>query len=145
MGGGASEKEGASSRPDSVIWYERLAVAAVITGLGSAAANPASFAKYYNLYPIGYPIMFPCSIVGQSLWIWLIARKRQNWARWISLVMVLIGIPSVIIDLEERFRFNTVAAILFHLGYLFLVVAVVMLFRSDARAWFSRARVAPDT
>lgn len=136
---------GAASRPDSVIWYERLAGAALVTGLGSAAANPASLAKYYNLYPIGYPIMFVCSIAGQSLWIWLIARKRQNWARWISLVMVIIGIPSVIIDFDERLRFNAVAAILFHTGYLLLVVAVVLLFRSDARAWFSRARVAPDT
>lgn len=145
MAGGASEKVGAASRPDSVIWYERLAGAALVTGLGSAAANPASLAKYYNLYPIGYPIMFVCSIAGQSLWIWLIARKRQNWARWISLVMVIIGIPSVIIDFDERLRFNAVAAILFHTGYLLLVVAVVLLFRGDARAWFSRARVAPDT
>ncbi|WP_164934662.1 hypothetical protein [Bradyrhizobium zhanjiangense] len=59
--------------------------------------------------------------------------------------MVIIGIPSIIIDLDERFRLNAIAAILFHVGYLLLVVAVVMLFRSDARAWFSRARVAPDT
>lgn len=144
MIGGASEKVGGASRPDSVIWYERLAGAALVTGLGSAAANPASLAKYYSLYPIGYPIMFLCSILGQSLWIWLIARKRQNWARWISLVMVIIGIPSVIIDFDERFRLNAVAAILFHIGYLLLVVAVVLLFRSDARQWFSRARVAPD-
>lgn len=145
MTAGSSEEIGAASRPDSVIWYERLAAAALVTGLGSAAANPASLVKYYNLYPIGYPIMFLCSIVGQSLWIWLIARKRQNWARWISFVMVIIGIPSVIMDFDERFRLNAVAAVLFHIGYLWLVIAVVLLFRSDAREWFSRGRVASVT
>lgn len=133
------------SRPDCVIWYECLAGAAVVTGLGSAVANPAGLAKYYNLHPISYPIVFVCSILGQALWIWLIARKRQTWARWISLVMVIIGIPSVIMDFDERFQLNAVAAIAFHIGYLLLMVAVAPLFRSDARDWFSRRRVAPDT
>lgn len=49
----ASEKIGIASRPESVIWYERVAGAAVVAGLASAAANPASLAKYYNQYPIG--------------------------------------------------------------------------------------------
>jgi hypothetical protein len=140
-----SDQAGIVSRPDSVVWYERLAWASVAVGLASAAADPATLAKYYNRYPIGYPIIFVCSIVGQLLWIWLIARKRQNWARWISLVAVIIGIPGVILDIDQRFRLNSGAAIAFHLGYLLLVGAVALLYRCDAREWFVRKHFASGT
>jgi FtsH-binding integral membrane protein len=140
-----SEHASIASRPDSVVWYERLASASVATGLASAAADPATFAKYYNLYPIVYPIIFVCSIAGQLLWIWLIARKRQNWARWISLVAMIIGIPGVVLDIDQRLRHNSGAAIAFHLGYSLLVGAVALRFRRDAREWFARTHFASDT
>jgi hypothetical protein len=72
------------------------------------------------------------------LWIWLIARKRQNWARWISLT--ILGLPNLIWDFEERFRLNAPAAIVYQAGAASLVVAVLLLFRRDARDWFSRKR-----
>jgi multidrug transporter EmrE-like cation transporter len=102
------------TRPESVVWYERLAWAAFAVGLASAAASPATLAKYYDRYPIGYPIIMTVFLLGQLLWIWLVARKRQNWARWISLVLILLGIPNAIWDIGERFRLNPAATILYY-------------------------------
>jgi hypothetical protein len=108
--------------------------------LASAAANPAAIAKYYDRYSIGYLIMIAVSIAGQLIWIWLVARKRQNWARWISLIVMLLGVPNTIWGMEEHFRLNPVAAILFYATIAISMVSVVLLFRGDAREWFSRKR-----
>ena len=137
-----SERVGATTRPTSIVWYERLAWAALCIGLASAALNPANLAKYNDRYPMIYPIMFVCSIAGQLVWIWLVARKRQNWARWISLVVIILGTPGFILDFDERFRLNAAAAIAFQIAAALLVVAVLLLFRRDARAWFGRQRIA---
>ena len=137
-----SERVGATTRPTSIVWYERLAWAALCIGLASAALNPANLAKYNDRYPMIYPIMFVCSIAGQLVWIWLVARKRQNWARWISLVVIILGTPGFILDFDERFRLNAAAAIAFQIAAALLVVAVLLLFRRDARAWFGRQRFA---
>jgi hypothetical protein len=137
-----AEQAAIVTRPESVVWYERFAWAAVAVGLASAAANPATLAKYYDRYPIGYPIIIVVSLAGQLLWIWLVARKRQNWARWISLITVLLGIPNAIWDIEERFRLNPVASVFYYAAFATMTVSVMLLFRSDARAWFSRERFA---
>jgi hypothetical protein len=137
-----SEQVEALARPESVVWYERLALAAFAVGLVSAAANPAPLVKYYNQSPIGYPIIVVAFLTVQLLWIWLVARKRQNWARWIILIVTLIGIPIAIWEVEERFQINPVASIFFYLAFATSIVAVMLLFRADSREWFSRKRFA---
>jgi hypothetical protein len=134
----------AATRPASIVWYERLAVAAIAVGLASAAANPAAIAKYYRLYSIGYVFLFVGYRAVELLWIWLIARKRQNWARWISLVVIILAIPGEILHFDERFRLNVAAAILNYLWFGMVIVAVALLFRSDARSWFAGRPLAPD-
>lgn len=81
-------------------------------------------------------------LAGQLLWIWLIARKRQNWARWMSLIVILLGIPNAIWDIGERFRLNPVAIIFYYAAFAISIVSVMLLFRGDAREWFSRKRFA---
>ena len=135
----------AVARPQSVVWYERLAWAAVAAGLASSAANPALLARNYDRYANGFLALFVVSIAAQLIWIWVVARKRQNWARWISLIMVLIGIPVVFWDNAERLQFlNPISAIFWYVGYVVHLISVMLLFRGDAREWFSRKRFASD-
>jgi hypothetical protein len=136
------EQVGAVTRPVSVVWYERLAWAAFAVDLASGAASSVTLAKYYDRYPIGYPIIIAVFLAAQLLWIWLVARKRQNWARWISLIATLLGIPAAIWEIGERFRLDPVAAIFYHSAFAISVVSVMLLFRGDAREWFSQKRVA---
>lgn len=130
-------------RPQSVVWYERLAWAAVAAGLASSAANPALLARNYDRYANGFLTLFVVSIAAQLIWIWLVARKRQNWARWISLILVLIGIPVAFWDNAERLQFlNPISASFWYAGYALHLISVMLLFRGDAREWFSRKRFA---
>lgn len=133
----------AVTRPQSVVWYERLAWAAFAAGLASNAANPALLARNYDRYANGFLTLFVVSHAAQLVWIWLVARKRQNWARWISLIVVLIGIPSAFWDNAERLQFlNPISAIFWYAAYAGHLISVMLLFRADAREWFSRKRVA---
>jgi hypothetical protein len=132
-----SEKVGAATRPASVIWYERLAWAACAASLASAVAHRAVLMKYYSQYPIFYPIVLACVLAVNLLWIWLIARKRQNWARWISLVLMLLAIPLEILHFDERLRLSAAQAITYYAATISWMVAVSLLFRRDARRWFA--------
>jgi hypothetical protein len=140
-----SEKAVAATRPASVVWYERLAVAAFAATLVSGATERATLAKYYSQHPIFYPIAIVCVLAVQLLLIWLIARKRRNWARWISLVLTVLAIPRAILDFDERIRLNAAAAIAFYLAFVISTVAVSLLFRRDAREWFARQPFAQDS
>ena len=114
-------------------------------GLASAAANPAEFAKYYDQYHGGNLILMVVINAVQLLWIWLVARRRQDWARWISLLWLLLGILGIadmIGDVGERFQLNPVATIIYYVAFAIWMVSVMLLFRGDAREWFSRKRVA---
>jgi glucan phosphoethanolaminetransferase (alkaline phosphatase superfamily) len=132
------------TRPISIVWYEWLAVAGVAAALASAAADRATLAKYYSQHPIFYPILIACVFAVQLLWIWLIARKRQNWARWISLVVMVLGIPFEILGFDERMRFNASSAIASYVAFVMWLIAVLLLFRRDARAWFAGQRLASE-
>jgi hypothetical protein len=140
-----SEKVGASTRPASIVWYERLSLAAIAISLASVAANPALIAVSYRLYSMGYVILLVGLYAVQLLWIWLIARKRQNWARWISLVFIIFGILGAILDFDVRFRLGAASAIVSYVGFGVLTVAVALLFRSDAGRWFAGQPLAPDS
>ena len=129
-------------RPASVLWYERLAWAAVALSALSAAADWTVLIKYYNQEPFFYPIVVAGIFAVQLLWIWLVARKRKNWARWISLVLVVLAIPSEILGFDERFRFNAAMAIASCTALVVWTVAVALLFRRDARGWFADRRLA---
>jgi hypothetical protein len=135
-----SKQTGAVPRPESVVWYERLAWAAIAVSMASAAATPPK--------PHGPDLRLGAAFVaGQLLWIWLIARRRQNWARWISLLVILLGIAGIAItvsDIERRFQVNAVSTVLYCASFTLSLVSVMLLFRSDALAWFSRKTIAPS-
>ena len=140
-----SEQVDVVTRPRSVVWYERLAWTALVVGLATAAANHAEFAKYYHQYHGGNLILMVIVNAVQLLWIWLVARRRQNWARWISLLWLLLGIlgtADMTGDVGERFQLNPVATILHYVALAIWMVSVMLLFRGDAREWFSRKRFA---
>lgn len=133
-----AEQVGVVSRPASVIWYERLAWTALVVSVAVMVANRATLTKYYSQYPTSYPIMIVCSYGMQLLWIWLIARRRKNWARWISLVVMVGGIPSAILDYDKLHWSNSAAESGYYVAYVMHLVSISLLFSRDAREWFSR-------
>ncbi len=75
-------------------------------------------------------------LYGISLLLWyLAARRRSNIARWILLVLMLIsliGLPAFFLGSFDIIKALGLASTALS------VAAVIMLFRPDARPWFTR-------
>jgi GNAT superfamily N-acetyltransferase len=98
MAGEIVETAGFAARPTSVTLYERIAIAALVATAASAWADRATLVKYYNQSPVLYPIVVVGMLAVQAAWIWLVARKRKNWARWISIIFAIASLPSVLLE-----------------------------------------------
>ena len=68
--------------------------------------------------------------------VWLISRRRQNWARWLMLALVVVGSPQWIIVAWHAFSKQPIAGALTLIAFLLQAVANCFVFTGDARSWF---------
>ena len=77
------------------------------------------------------------SILGlMVLLIWLTARRRQNWARWAILILVLILLPQFVKSLGPLLKEDPFAWGPRVIQFGIEIVALVLIFTGDAREWF---------
>ena|SRR5438034_6526264 len=122
--------------PKSVVWYERIAYAGVALSAVMLALTWSNTAHYLRKSPILYPLAIIVLFAVEIFWIRLVARKRQNWARWASAAAVLLGFPGLISNFEARYQIDRLATVIYSSIFMLFGVAVAMLFMPDARAWF---------
>ena len=141
------KKEGTlllKAMPKSVVWYERIAYTCVALGASTLLLTWSQTAYYLNKNPILYPLAIIFVFAAQIFWIWLVARKRQNWARWVSAGALVVGVPELISQFDERYRLDHIATIAYYSTFLLLALAVAMLFRPDAMEWFQNQKLKAD-
>jgi hypothetical protein len=73
------------------------------------------------------------------LFIWLIARRHKNWARWLWLVFFILGLPRYVKGFGQMLLFSPVAGILSVAAVLMRMVALVLIFTGNARGWFEQS------
>jgi hypothetical protein len=78
---------------------------------------------------------------AEAWWIWLIARRRKNWARWISVVVLVVAFPGYIYFLVTKFQNTPILASAYLLDAILWYVSFYFLFTGDAQAWFNRQPV----
>ena len=131
------------SRPRGVVLFERLQYGALALTALSTIAETAP--RVLDVPPTDFSILILSQvvftgIVALAVFIWLIymtARQRKNWARWILLVFYILSLPgalrplvSVTASYDDVIRF-LVAVIS---GFAFYKV-----FTDDAEEWFRTA------
>jgi hypothetical protein len=123
--------------PRNVVWFERIAYLAwalsVIQCLFEWKDLMQSFPG--ETAWVGPAVLIPC-IVAEAWWIWLIARRRKNWARWISVVVLVLVLPGYYIFLKNEFQNAPAHAPIALLGAILWYVPFCFLFVGDAPAWF---------
>jgi hypothetical protein len=75
-------------------------------------------------------------IASEVILIWLIARRRKNWARWLALISFLVGIPFGVNTYIELFQTNALVGILSTIQDLLQIIALYLIFTGNARDWF---------
>ena len=120
--------------PSNVARFEQLFYASLCLGVFIFASD---FDRLSRLGPASSMIGTVGLAIGVvGLLTWLIARRRQNWARWVMVVMYVVGLPFFVINMSEQgiltVSLSAVQAVL-------QLVALVLLFTGNARPWFARA------
>ena len=113
--------------------FERLMYASVAIGLLLTAL---SFPSLVARESVGAVILFQAFVVAvQVLLIWLIARRRQNWARWLFLVLFLVGLRFYLPHVPELLASDLLSALLSLTQMALIAIAFALIFTGDARPW----------
>lgn len=124
--------------PKSVALFEKAGYLAVLLGIASGFINYPVAMKVPGATLGMFVTTFVISISLEVLLIWLIARKRKNWARWVWIVLIGVGTAlAVLLSFVHPTQQNGVAgAAAYYLTYILSIASAMYLLRPDARAWF---------
>ena len=133
-------------RPHSIIMFERLFLASLVLGaLGVLLSYQEAVGLVANdpgmqQFGLGSGVIsgFVIGVVTVSyaiyLLLWhLIARRASNVAKWILVVLMVLGLLSALPGLTGTWNSTFVLSLVV---YALEILAIVYLFRPDAVAWF---------
>lgn len=128
--------------PRSVALFERLMYASLALSLlviGLDGTRMAALPEVQASGGIGFLIatgLFTVAIL--MLFIWLIARRRKNWARIVFVVLFVLGLIPFAQNFVNVLAANPLAAAVSALQMLLQVAALFFVFSSSARPWFKK-------
>ncbi|HEX9932039.1 MAG TPA: hypothetical protein VGB08_04290 [Allosphingosinicella sp.] len=133
-------------RPASIVTFERLLLLMIVLGLVGAVLSWDTTAAAYAAQGLSEGVLIAAYAVALAvslLLLWLIARRGSNVARWVYVVLCLAGLAVSLTTVGALLR-QPLPALLMQAAQLLLTIfSVVLLFRADASAWFSRSGSAP--
>ncbi|MGH7813082.1 MAG: hypothetical protein ACREQI_03665 [Candidatus Binataceae bacterium] len=86
----------------------------------------AGFVLFIQVFVLAFMVLF----------IWLVARRHKNWARWLLLVTFILGLPSYVLMRGPMLRSNPLAGSLNLAQLAAQVGALFLIFTGNARSWF---------
>ncbi|GAA4765363.1 hypothetical protein GCM10023219_07800 [Stakelama sediminis] len=140
-------------RPQSIVRFEifywlsfvvsiaETALAWNDTKAQMAAANPVALQFFPAMMVAGIAISL---IITAVLW-YFAARKASNVARWIVAIFYGIGLVFWLISLVGGKLPVGIPGVLQVVGIVLQTLAVIMLFRPDAKAWFEKTPTEAET
>ena len=122
-------------RPSNVVRFEQLmyfaVIIEVILNLGRWNRLMAENPHVHGAVAVGTIL----GIVTDVLFIWLVARRRKSWVRWLMLPPVVFGIPYSLLTWSPV---PVSTAGLICLWWLAQAVALFLIFTGNAREWFAQ-------
>lgn len=124
-------------RPVEIVWFERLFFGTLAFGLIQSWLDWPELTKLASPNFVLVTQVFGIGIdVGFAL---LISRRRSNIAKWISIVLFLVGLPSVVKEVMEGQL--TVSASISMIQILGLLIAYALLFTPASVRWLKQDQV----
>lgn len=128
--------------PASVRYYKRLTYAGMALIFLNLLVNWDKVgAKHFSEAPLAYIILQIAFLCIQIFWVWLVARRRVNWARWMTLgaqfaMMFIIGCGFGMLT-ERGHAYGTARELVFLiLATVSYLLAACLLFTRGATLWF---------
>ena len=123
--------------PRNVRIFEWLMYSTLAITILAAPFNP----RFYSAFKRFGLLELPISAVAfgvVALIIWAIARKRQNWLRWVMAFIFVINLPIGVRDNLRMIPSDPLTAWLSLLCTVIMGVAYFFVFTGDAIPWFQR-------
>ena len=130
---------GEKELPSNVARFEQLMYLALVIGFfNSALTWNYDVVDASKMGGASFVLFLMFAFAFMALFIWLIARRRKNWACWVMLVLFVLGLPPYIYELHRMLHFVPVTGALGLAQTLVEAVAYSLIFSGNARDWFQR-------
>lgn len=132
--------------PTSVRYSERLTYAAMAIIFINQMVNWDRTSRHLADSPLAFILLQIAFLCIQIFWVWLVVRKRTNWARWMTLaaqfgMMFVIGFSLGFIALKGNPEGTALELVFLIVSTSFYLLAACLLFTRDAAPWFIPQRV----
>lgn len=122
--------------PSRVVRFEQLMYASLGIGVVIAVLEANRLAAMAGV-GVGFLLVMQLLLIALFvLLIWLIARRRKNWARWVILIFFLLGLPMLVPDFLEMLDANPIVGLLSAIQVILQIAALCFLFTGNSRVWF---------
>lgn len=129
--------------PKSIAWFERLAYLSLVVGAVSLVLHWSLMQSTFSQHSYLYPVSAVITLAIQIMLIFLTARRRTNWARWmwivLSFVPAALALYSAVTGADSGVDPDLIAALARYGMYAIAALSAALLLMPDARAWFSTA------
>jgi predicted permease len=122
------------SMPVHVRMFEALAYLTLPIAVVSDYVN-----RHSSMRPLRLAVIWGISIAVCCLFIWLIARKRKNWARWLFVLLTFAGTISTIWTKGFDLHHGVTGNIAYYISYLVSMVCACLLLTPASAAWFRKS------
>jgi len=126
--------------PVNVARFEILMSLSIAMNLMVGILDHGRFAPIIGTEPIVR--MVAINVAGTALLTWLIARRRQGWARWVLLILFMMWLPGLVMVFPELAQDAVISPAMQVMRVILLILALWTIFTGDARDWFRRRPVA---
>src|SRR5687768_14230547 len=120
-------------RPRRVVVSVWLYLASIALGVISSA-----------VVPVPGPFWFSAAIVLVMLLLAFALWRRQGWARFLFLVLFLLGLPMMFAIREMLAERGTFGVAVLLVQTVLQAISLLFLFTGDSGAWYKRKRVAAE-
>ena len=132
-------------RPKSIVNFERLVLLYLAIGLLYAYLvwdeTMSSMQAQGAALNSGTVITIQAITVAlYLLLVWFIARKGSPVAKWIYVVLSGLSLALGLVSIQQTISFGTFPLIISIVQYALILITIWLLFRPDAKAWFSDGR-----
>jgi hypothetical protein len=131
--------------PTNVRYSERLTYAAMAIIFINQMVNWDRTSGHFAEAPLAFTFLQIAFLCIQIFWVWLVVRRRTNWARWMTLaaqfaMMFVIGFSFGFLAIKGNPEGATLELAFLILSTLFYLLAACLLFTRDATPWFMSER-----
>ncbi|MEA3008990.1 MAG: hypothetical protein QOJ91_682 [Sphingomonadales bacterium] len=137
-------------RPPSIVNFTRVVLISLAIGILASwlSWDKVQAAVAATGSGMGAGTILGIQVVTIALYlllIWFISAHGSPVAKWIYVVLCALGLVFGLIGFRQTLAYGTVPALLAAIQYLLSIASLWLLFRPDAKAWFSEGRGDPGT